>query len=381
MFFTKAALKSYQEEFKLGKRNLINILDAENEYQNARSNLARTKYDLLLAKYRVLYSQGTLVEDLNLHLPYADKLKKLKNLRASVRDELPYVKNIDKDKLICKGDLSANSNPGDELDDLGAEVVKSKLYFRDPSAAFVPEDARVIKNRRDLQRNKIKIDEITRLSFVSFERNTIELSAKSKQIMREVVEQLKGLSMEGMIQITVHTSEKSTLQENTLLALERAYNLKKILTTHNIEADSIQVFAGQNKDEKERSSIYIKVVTEVKNFRKAYEPIVREKIRFRNNYTKLTDEAKTETRKLAEELKRLGNNHIDVVVYSNDYDNASRNQKIASKRAGVIADLLQNQGVAKVNPIGWGEYPSSPSLYDSTDEVQVNNRVEFVIRN
>ncbi len=60
--FSKETLEAYKEEFNIGKRELINVLDAENEYFNARKEIVSAKKDLLYAKYRLLDNMGLLTE-------------------------------------------------------------------------------------------------------------------------------------------------------------------------------------------------------------------------------------------------------------------------------------------------------------------------------
>lgn len=56
--FSYATLSAYREEFKIGKRDLINLLDAENEYFSARKELISTEYALNYSKYRLMDNMG-----------------------------------------------------------------------------------------------------------------------------------------------------------------------------------------------------------------------------------------------------------------------------------------------------------------------------------
>lgn len=59
-------LASYKQQFKLGRRNLLDVLDSENELYQARLNLATGQYLVLLARLRLLASRGLLLETLGL---------------------------------------------------------------------------------------------------------------------------------------------------------------------------------------------------------------------------------------------------------------------------------------------------------------------------
>ncbi len=62
----KEVVEAYREQFKLGQRNLLDVLDAENELFNARSSLSVGQFVELLGIYRVLGSQGRLLNTLGL---------------------------------------------------------------------------------------------------------------------------------------------------------------------------------------------------------------------------------------------------------------------------------------------------------------------------
>jgi len=60
---------AYQQQFSLGQRTLLDLLDSENEVFVARQALVNAQYDQLFAFYRVLNSTGSLLESLHVALP------------------------------------------------------------------------------------------------------------------------------------------------------------------------------------------------------------------------------------------------------------------------------------------------------------------------
>lgn len=60
---------AYQQQFSLGQRTLLDLLDSENEVFTARQALVNAQYDQLFAMYRILNSMGGLVLGLNVALP------------------------------------------------------------------------------------------------------------------------------------------------------------------------------------------------------------------------------------------------------------------------------------------------------------------------
>jgi outer membrane protein, adhesin transport system len=66
--YSAEALESYQQQLELGRRTLLDVLNAENELFTARSNLAVGLYDDLLNQYAIEAAQGLLVKSLGITL-------------------------------------------------------------------------------------------------------------------------------------------------------------------------------------------------------------------------------------------------------------------------------------------------------------------------
>lgn len=58
--YAKATLDSYQDEFRIGRRDLINLLDAETEYNTALKEILKTEVAIRYAQYRLLDNMGML---------------------------------------------------------------------------------------------------------------------------------------------------------------------------------------------------------------------------------------------------------------------------------------------------------------------------------
>lgn len=66
---TAEVLESYREQFKLGQRTLLDVLDSENELFNARTALVSAKYAEMLNILQVLKSMGILLRSMKINLP------------------------------------------------------------------------------------------------------------------------------------------------------------------------------------------------------------------------------------------------------------------------------------------------------------------------
>ena len=63
---TASVVKSYAEQFKIGRRSLLDVLNAENEAFTAKTNIINTQSDLTLSAWRLLGLRGMLAQELGL---------------------------------------------------------------------------------------------------------------------------------------------------------------------------------------------------------------------------------------------------------------------------------------------------------------------------
>jgi adhesin transport system outer membrane protein len=62
---SEKTLELYSKEYDMGQRSLLDLLAAENDLKRARDELIKTRYDLLLAKYRIFDAMGLILSTLS----------------------------------------------------------------------------------------------------------------------------------------------------------------------------------------------------------------------------------------------------------------------------------------------------------------------------
>jgi len=72
--FATATAKSYHQQWNIGKRTLLDVLDAEAERIDARVQYIDTDFNLLYAGYRVLNGMGRLIQALEVEMPVEAKV-------------------------------------------------------------------------------------------------------------------------------------------------------------------------------------------------------------------------------------------------------------------------------------------------------------------
>lgn len=379
LIYTKKALDSYKEEFKLGKRNLINILDAENEYQTKRQLLKKVEYDLIIAKYRVLYSIGTLPYDMKINTALNQNLIDINWPRKAGKDTFPVNNDLDLDGVIDMQDISVNSSLDSIVDNNGGNSEKMLEYMDNPDKSQNQKNF-VVNETTGLKSKKIGLDETMKIGFASFDYHSIVLSAKAKVMFRDLLTQLKELSLHGIVEITVHASEYEQWSTNYSLGLKRGYNIKKILATHDIDPGLIKVFSVPEEGGKVKNYIAVKVSTASKAQMGSLLDNLTKTIEFKNESSKIEGTMIPSLAGIARKIKTLGIKAADIIVYSNDYSFPNENTKISALRAREIFDYLKESGVdcKKIVPIGWGAFKEEIKLDES--EKSILNYVKIITR-
>jgi hypothetical protein len=69
----EGVLDAYSQQFNVGQRDLLDVLDAQNDLFNAKSELVTAEYSELFAGYRLLAVTGDLMAALN--IPYPEEAR------------------------------------------------------------------------------------------------------------------------------------------------------------------------------------------------------------------------------------------------------------------------------------------------------------------
>jgi len=62
-------VSAYKQQFTLGQRTLLDVLNTENELFEARKSYVNANYDELFAQYRLLNAEGKLLDSLRVARP------------------------------------------------------------------------------------------------------------------------------------------------------------------------------------------------------------------------------------------------------------------------------------------------------------------------
>lgn len=110
--FSEETLSLYKDEFYLGRRTLLELLTAQNDAINSRSQIITAEYDALFARYRILDAMGLLVLAVNGSTKeFMNKvnLDRQNSQSKIILDTLSIRLDIDNDNITDNLDLCDNS--------------------------------------------------------------------------------------------------------------------------------------------------------------------------------------------------------------------------------------------------------------------------------
>ncbi len=143
--FALKTLTLYAKEYDLGRRSLLDLLSAQNDFIGSKAQIINTEYNLLFAKYRILDAMGTLVQTTIEESEIVYATVGLNGETPKNEDSLPIYFDRDKDLIVDDKDLCNNSLPNKMRDIYGCkhifdDVARIERYsgfiFKDDSATL-----------------------------------------------------------------------------------------------------------------------------------------------------------------------------------------------------------------------------------------------------
>ena len=113
-------LDSYQSEYEMGRRTLLDLLSAQNDLISSRTQIINAEFDKLYAQYRILDATGMLVSTLAGDTQeYENLIKPTTQPFAVVKDTLPINLDVDGDGIVDSLDICDNSISNDDIKPYG----------------------------------------------------------------------------------------------------------------------------------------------------------------------------------------------------------------------------------------------------------------------
>ena len=182
-------VESYKEEFFIGQRDLLDLLNAGTEYNNAKNQYAEARYDSLAARYRVFEGIGQLFTATGIDYTLGPDGLTIGRLDTSQLDVLPIPDDEDADLEIDPLDHCDNSVPASLVNPFGcleavdnepvetsqsienaSPLVGNDKFEMEASGILVISKTQLLANDSDSNSDKLEIvdisqPEIGRLAF------------------------------------------------------------------------------------------------------------------------------------------------------------------------------------------------------------------------
>ncbi|MEA3229097.1 MAG: OmpA family protein, partial [Campylobacterota bacterium] len=115
-------------EYSLGRRSLLDLLSAQNDFIGAKSQIIDAEYDILFAKFRVLNSLGTLVTTI---------IDKIDAQLTPTQDRFPIDLDRDNDLVSLDNDICRNSLTDTIKDSYGCKFADKNILQIERYSGFL----------------------------------------------------------------------------------------------------------------------------------------------------------------------------------------------------------------------------------------------------
>ena len=138
--FSEDTLKLYSKEYDLGRRSLLDLLSAQNDFIGSKAQIINTEFSWLYAKYRILDAMGTLVSTVIGAQNIGYENVGLTNHNYEEEDTLPISYDRDKDLIPDAEDICQNSLINKIRNEYGCRQIYEDTVRIERYSGFLFED-------------------------------------------------------------------------------------------------------------------------------------------------------------------------------------------------------------------------------------------------
>lgn len=244
-------LDAFKEEYYVGRRTLLDILNMENEYTDAQMSIAESQYSHLVSLYRIMQATGELLDEhdtglretLNLPLEKEDDMKEYKELEE----------NRDEDLLKDMNDQCDNSIPNNSsVKPYGCdkEGLNTTGYPHTNESALSPYITPEDFNSPGEEESDVET-EIAKKQVPAQKKIVLQAKPNSDFITDEALSHLmeftKTVTPDSKILVEGYIASDTDSIENTELSKRRADIVKQFMLDHGIQEEQIIVKGRGNK--------------------------------------------------------------------------------------------------------------------------------------
>lgn len=327
----------YREEFLLQRRDLIDLLDAESELNQALSRQTDAKYQGLTARYRVYEGLGTLFPALDLDVDLSDDDLRMSNIQANGLDPEALPVDRDADNVPDDRDQCVNTPLALSVDAYGcAQQRQLQLGYSGGGPTLVTAD------------DSFKLESGGSLTISAMDLVGNDRSPDGDRPRLTGF----GAPLHGTV----------TQQE---LGGSLVYSPPADFTGD----DEFSYTVGDNRGRIATGKVAISVTLRP-------VPALPEDqvVRFEYKQLLLTEESQSRIDAIVERIREQPEIFIEVLAYTDNVGSAAYNQRLSELRADALRRMLIAAGIdgGRIEAFGMGE--NDPIADNATDEGRALNR-------
>jgi adhesin transport system outer membrane protein len=333
---SRETVESYGEEFFIGQRDLIDLLNAENELNSAQNQHANAYFDALAARYRILEGVGILFPALNLDVVVGEDDLLISKVQAQGNDTLPLDPDRDKDKEMDKSDHCDNTILAMQVSEFGCEnQLSMKFGYNQVNMAPVPGN-----DRMELEKNSVLlISQNTLLgNDVDADKDTLRLIDFTQPVSGAVAfDNRKNLVYRPVEGFTGTDSFTYTITDGQ----------------GAVATGKVDIIVTSNEDGKLTKTQYVN---------------------FLSGKTTLTSGSQAKIQSMINRIKDLDYTAIEIYAYTDDAGSDNYNLSLSNRRAASLSEILVYHGLDKNKITAFGMGEKHPIADNATAQGKAINR-------
>lgn len=336
----KETVASYREEFFIGQRDLIDLLDAENESNTAQIQFTEAFFDSIAARYRIYESLGLLFDALNLEVNLSEDNLQIASIEANLTDEFPLSDDQDVDNELDNSDHCDNSQVGSLVSIYGCKKTP-KLDLSYVKEIIDVNDEPVIGH------------------------DQFDVDSYGVLVISRVLLLSNDTDADGDVLSIIDVGKPS----NGKLAFNQNRNLIYRPIEGFIGVDSFTYTVSDGNGASATATVRLNV---------SENPVVdlskKQYVNFKYNRAELTDISKAKVIRIARKVNQTNKVKIELLAFTDSTGSDAYNAKLSKRRANALKQLLIDEGIDTdiITAEGLGE--QNPIADNDTKSGQAINR-------